>query len=38
MNYRNVKGLNTVLLQNLSVNHCDDIAKAYISKPDVFCL
>jgi hypothetical protein len=38
MNYRNIKHLNTIILQNLSVNHCDYRAKAYISKPDVFCL
>ena len=38
MNYRNIKDLNNVILQNLSVNHCDYRAKAYISKPDVFCL
>tara|TARA_B110000977_G_C10644498_1_gene325394 strand:+ start:27 stop:332 length:306 start_codon:yes stop_codon:yes gene_type:complete len=38
MNYRNIKDLNTVILQNLIVNHCDYRAKAYISKPDVFFL
>ncbi|MFT6754894.1 MAG: hypothetical protein ACJAV9_000371 [Urechidicola sp.] len=38
MNYSNIKDLNTVLLQNLSVNHSDYRAKAYIYKPDVFCL
>ncbi|MFT5673530.1 MAG: hypothetical protein ACI9JT_002182 [Polaribacter sp.] len=38
MNYRNIKDLNTVILQNSSINHCDYRAKAYISKPEVFCL
>ena len=38
MNYRNIKDLNTVILQNSSINHCDYRAKAYISKPDVSCL
>ena len=38
MNYRNIKDLNTVILQNLGINHYDHKAKTYISKSDLFCL
>ena len=38
MNYRNIKDLNTVILQNSSINNRNYRAKAYISKSDVFCL
>ncbi|MFT5250907.1 MAG: hypothetical protein ACI93P_002650 [bacterium] len=38
MNYIKTKDLNTVILQNLSSRHRDHSPKAYISKPDVFCL
>jgi hypothetical protein len=37
MNYIKTKDLNTVILQNLS-RHREHSPKAYISKPDVFCL
>jgi hypothetical protein len=38
MNYIKTKDLNTVILQNLSSRHREHSPKAYISKPDVFCL
>jgi hypothetical protein len=38
MNYIKTKDLNTVILQNLSSRHREHSKKAYISKPDVFCL
>jgi hypothetical protein len=38
MYYKNIKDLNALLLQNLSIIHCGYRAKVYISKSAVCCL